>query len=115
LLPVVLVVPHLLAVRADGLAHAARQEVLELDHSYADLEAGPQLVVIERLGDVIVRTGPQTRHDVLPPIFPGQEDDVDGLRSRLPPKFTADLRTVDAGHHPVEDRQTGRILPLERL
>src|SRR5207245_6003577 len=93
LLPVVLVVADLLAVRADRqqspqlahaddrllqLHHAIGEHRLQLDQTHADLHAGAQLLVVERLGDVIVGSRLQPGDDLLLPPPGGQQDDVQG-------------------------------------
>ena len=54
------------------LVDALRQLDLELDHTHADIHPRPQLVLVERLGDVVVGAGGQTADDVHLLVFGGQ-------------------------------------------
>src|SRR2546426_1825770 len=130
LLPVVLVVADLLAVGANRkesaqLAHpdqgllqlgdAGGQDGLQLDDADADLHAGSQLFVVERLGDVVVRARLQAGDHVLLPAARGQEDDVQRTRARASPRAAADLHAIDLRHHPVEDGEPRGLRRRERL
>src|SRR5439155_263902 len=128
LLPVVAVVANLLAVRADRqqaaqlpdagqglfqLGDAGRQHGLQFDDADADLHAGLELLMVERLGDVVVRAGLQTGDDVLLAAARGQKDDVQGPLVGAFADAAADLHAVDLRHHPVEDRQPRSVRRAE--
>ncbi len=118
LLPVVLVAPDPLAIGADRQKPAQlfdlRQRVLQLGHPFgkpilqrqdadANVHARAQFVGIERLHEVVVRTGSKTCDDVGRIVAGGQHDDVHMLVLRVLPDAAAQFEPVGARHHPVED------------
>src|SRR6266516_2055449 len=92
--PVIAVVADLFAVTANGeeslqgfdrregllqFPDAVSQGGLQLDDPGADLNPRPQLSMIERFGDVIVRTSFESLDDVLLAAPGGKQNDVGGL------------------------------------
>ena len=69
-------------------------------------DAGKQLLLAERLGDVVVGAGIE-RLDLGGLLaLPGQDDD---RRGAPPPDFLADRDPVEAGHRKIQDHQVRAV------
>ena len=123
LLPVLIVAADALAVAADGkqavqlfdvgerrleLEDALAQLFLQRDDADTDVDAGAQLVDVERLGDVIVRAGIEAGDDILAAAERREQYQVHVRAGHVPADAAADLGAVEAGHHPIEHGQRRR-------
>jgi hypothetical protein len=91
--PVVAVVAAFFAVAADGqqalqelhvrdgglkFLNALRELGLTVDHARADLHAGAQFLLVEGIGDVVIRAGVEALDDVGLAATNGEQDEVKG-------------------------------------
>src|SRR5579884_541272 len=92
-----------------------RQEMfLQIENAAACPQPNPQLVRVEGLGQVIVGAGLESLYDIFLLRFGGQQKDVDiGMAGTLA-HFPAELKSIHARHHPIQDGQVGRIVSLQR-
>jgi len=83
-----------------GRAHA--QLVRQRLQPHEALDARHELEVVDRLGEEVVRAGLQAPHAVGGLVERRHHDDGDMGGARIGLQPLADLETVDAGHHDVE-------------
>ena len=105
LLPVVLIVAHFFAVRADGehlfeLADLAG----EAEHALGDAQAHPELLHVEGLVEEVVHAGVAGGLLVVHRVLVGREQNEIGvLHADAAADFLAQFEAVHAGHVPVAD------------
>ena len=73
------------------------------------LDAGQKHARTERLGHVVGRAQLQTGDDICLAALRGQHDDGDVLRRRIALEHPADLQTIHAGQHEVEDENVRQL------
>src|SRR5581483_1584699 len=98
---------------ARRLSH--RQKMfLQIENAAARPQANPQLVRVEGLSQVVVGAGLESLHDIFLLGLGSQQKDVYvGMAGALA-YFTAELKSIHARHHPIQDGQVGRIVSLQR-
>lgn len=91
------------------------QFVLQLDEAPTGVEADSQFAGLERLGNVVVRSGFHAGDEIFLPALRSEKDDVGvGLRHLLP-EAAADLHPLQPRHPPVENGQPRCFFALQRL
>ena len=88
---------------------------LQVEDAAPGAQAHPQLVRMEGLGEVIVRSGIHAFHQILGSRPRGQQQDVEVRFARDGAHAAADLNAIEAGHHPIEDRQPRSIRTFDDL
>ena len=119
--PVVLGVADLLAVHADrqqplqgpDVVDLLLQAGFELNDPFAGLEPHEEFVLVERLGEEIVRSGADPLDDVLLGGLAGQDDDVHVRRHRRGPDPAHQIDSAHARHLPVGDEDLDLAAPEE--
>src|SRR5262249_16883424 len=76
---------------------------LQRSETNARMDAGPQLLKLERFYHVVVSARLQRGDHVLLVVLRGEENHVHPCERGLPFDSAAELEPVDAGHHPVDD------------
>src|SRR4030095_15217153 len=119
-LPVVPVVADTLAIRADREQSAQATDVIECGlklgdllgqarleryDTHADLNARAQFVEVNRLDQVVVRAGFETRDQVSGTVPGGEEHDVEVRTGGVGADTPAQLRSFEAWHFPIDNRQ----------
>src|SRR5260370_32888388 len=124
LLPIVLIVANLLAIRTNReqplellysrerhfkVGDAIYQIPLKLADSQTYGNARLKLLPIEGFRHVVVSTCFEALHNVYLFALGRQKDQVGRLRALNGSRSTAYLDAIEAGHHPVQDRNRGRV------
>ena len=89
--------------------HAVRQPLLQPDDAGSHLQAGLELLAIDRLGDVVVGAGAKPLHDVLGADARGEQNQVWLIRGIAVANGAADVHAIHARHHPVEHGDAGCV------
>jgi hypothetical protein len=101
--------PGLLRVALDRFD--VRQRPLEVARVLPAFQKGAdaqqQVVLVNRLGDEIVRAGVHGPVDVARLVQGGDHDDADSTGGRVGPEALADFEAADLGHHDVEQDDVG--------
>ena len=120
LLPVIAVVADFLAITAYRqqtlqlldlgecvlqFAHLFAEPMLETEDAASDLQPCPQLLAVERFGDIVVGAAVQSGDHVGLGRPRRHQDDIQVRQRRRCADLVAQFQTVEAGHHPVEQRQ----------
>src|ERR1051325_7127020 len=115
LLPAIMIVANLLAITANGEEALQLSYLrLEIGDPSRDLQAGRQLIHVDRLGKEVVRAGFHA-FEIMFLSGPGrQHDDIGILLPVLRPDPPAELEPVEFGHHPIGNDKPG-LFPDERL
>ena len=96
------------------LLEAGSQGSLQFYHAHPRLYPSSQLSEVEGFGDVVVGAGLQARDRILPTIVRREQDEIPGrARPQRLANLAANVRAVQTGHHPVENRQRRPVVLLE--
>ena len=85
--------------------------VVQLLQPQRGLDPGHQRHLVDRLGEVFVGAGLESRHHVLGVGLGGAQDDRHERQRRVALELLADLDAVDLRHHDVEQNQVGQKRP----
>src|SRR6185436_9255750 len=90
------------------LDQARFEPPLQIRDADADLHPGTELLGIDRLDHVVVGACVEAGHEVTPAATSCKQDYIYASERRPLTNAAAQLDAVDAGHHPVENRQLRR-------
>jgi hypothetical protein len=97
------------------LAHAIGEVRLQRGDARADLYPSPQFLGVDRLDHVVVGAGVQSGHEIRAAAAAGEKEHIHPRQRRVLSDAPADLEAIDAGHHPVDDREVRGQSARERL
>src|SRR4051812_45230489 len=87
------------------VADLSRETRLQSGRARADLDAGAELLGVDRLDHVVVGAGVESGDEIGAARACGQQQHVHPGELRVVPDAPADLDAIDTRHHPVENRQ----------
>jgi len=85
------------------------QFILNFDDSLAHLQARAQFLRVKWLRQVVIGAGRESFQQVAVGVLRGEENDISVVCIRPKPGSPADLHSIQLGHHPVEQRNSGRL------
>ena len=92
-------------VRAAQFGHALGELLLQRGDAHPDVDAGAQLVEIDRLGHVVIGAGVETGDEIGAAIARRQQQDVQTIEARRRPHAPAQFDSIELGHRPIDDRE----------
>ena len=91
------------------------QPLLQLYDPFSGIEANTQLIDVERLVNVVVRSGFHSGDQIFFLVLRRQQDEIGVGFRQFFPDFPAYFNTIDARHIPVEDGELRGIWGIKEL
>src|SRR5437868_1024000 len=89
------------------------ERTLEVYNSLRDTQASPEFLRVKGLGEIVVRSGTQAGNNVRDTVLSSQKNEITIRSVGISPNISTNLRTTQARHYPVQNRQFRRILLLQ--
>ena len=87
--------------------------VFQFQNARAGAQPGQQLLVVDRLGEIVISSGFEASDGIGLGIFRSEKNDVlIGMSGAFLAQPAAHFGTRHTGHHPVENQQSGSIFGL---
>jgi ketosteroid isomerase-like protein len=107
--------PREVIARVLEVAHLAGEPRLQFGGARSDLNAGAQFLGVDRFDHVVVGAGVEPGDEIGATGAPGEQQHVNARELRCPTNPSANLDAVEAGHHPIENREVWRGTGRQQL